>query len=238
MIKFIRINWLQSSLPWPHLWAGQRVWPECPWSSQLRSWPSSGPGQRSPPGPRCTPPSPADVTHHQCLWCPDVTTHPLISPDPDGREGHLSLQARHDAAVEGRCPLSPHDVTQSGRHSPTGPQHSTLAWWSVTSDDDTLLHVTTHPAPGVWPWLCPGGRWTGQQYRPRCPQSPAGPPGPAWWGLAGLNSPDGDKNDTLTMCGGNNIKEKSWYFSYSAVTSTFWYDRMMKHVTKISPFNI
>ena len=47
----------------------------------------------------------------------------------------------------------------------------------------------THPAPGAWPWLCPGGRWTSRQYRPRCRQSPTARPGSAARGRAAADSP-------------------------------------------------
>ena len=75
-------------------------------------------------------------------------THPLIGTDPDGGEGHLPLEARHEAAVESARSLCARDVTQSSGHA--APRHThrpALAW-------GTLVRVT---GPGIIvPHLGPG----------------------------------------------------------------------------------
>ena len=47
--------------------------------------------------------------------------HSLVRPDPDGGEGHLSLEAGHYPAVESREPLGPGDVEHRPRHAPARP---------------------------------------------------------------------------------------------------------------------
>ena len=65
------------------------------------------------------------------LWSPGVDLlHGVVESDPDGGEAHLSLEPRHQAAVQAAGPLRPH-------HGADGPEHAPVAlapgglWFSL-----------------------------------------------------------------------------------------------------------